>query len=490
MLYDYLLCPHRLYLDVHGDHSQRDPESVFMRLLWEKGTLFEKQVVGSLQAPFTDLSGRPGERREALTREAMARGDGLIYGGRIRADDLLGDPDLLRRQGGGYAAGDIKSGSGLEGGGGPDEGRPKERYAVQLGLYTDILERLGASGGRTAFIWDVHGREVPYDLDDPAFGKRGEPLWQAYGEVLDAAREVVQGRAATLPAWFSGCKLCHWRSRCFAQLAAMDDLTLIPELGRSRRDALCPRVRTITELASCSLGPLTRGKKTAFTRIGADTLQRYQVRARLLKEEKPRPVIRRGFTLPRAPVELFFDIETDPMRDLCYLHGFVERRDRDPATERYVAFFAGRPTPEGEQEAFTRALDYVRSLPGPVLYYYSRYEPRWWLQLQERYPGAAERAEVEELFSRGRAVDLYYDVVKPFTDWPTTDYSIKSLAKFLGFRWRDASPSGAESVEWFNRWADTGDQAVKRRILEYNEDDCLAMRVLLDALDPYAAVQS
>ncbi|MFW6181511.1 MAG: TM0106 family RecB-like putative nuclease [Spirochaetota bacterium] len=489
MLYDYLMCPHRLYLDVHGDQTQRDPESVFMRLLWEKGTLFEKEVVGALQAPFTDLSGQPGDRREERTREAMARGKELIYGGRIRADDLLGDPDLLRRQGAGYAAGDIKSGSGLEGGSEQDEGRPKERYAVQLGLYTDILERLGASAGRSAFIWDVHGREVPYNLDDPAGGRRGRPLWRAYRECLEAAREVVHGRAATLPAWFSGCKLCHWRSHCFAQLAAMDDLTLIPELGRSRRDALCPRVRTITELASCSLEPLTRGKKTVFPRIGADTLLRYQVRARLLKDRSPRPVVRRGFTLPMARVELFFDIETDPMRDLCYLHGFVERRDRDPATERYTAFFAESPTAEGEREAFDRALDYVRSLPGAVLYYYSRYEPRWWLQLQERYPEAAARAEVEELFCPGRAVDLYYDVVKPFTDWPANDYSIKSLAKFLGFRWRDASPSGAESVEWFNRWAETGDPEIKRRILEYNEDDCLAMRVLLDALAPEGSEQ-
>lgn len=486
MLYDYLLCPHRLYLDVHGDQDHRDPESVFMRLLWEKGTLFEKEVVESLREPFTDLSGKPGPERERLTREAMARGDPLIYGGRIQAEDLVGDPDLLRKQGAGYAAGDIKSGSGLEGGSAHDEGRPKERYAVQLGLYTDILERLGVAGGRVPFIWDVHGNEVPYDLDSPAGGKRSTSLWQVYRECLDAARGVLHRRSSTLPAWFSGCKLCHWRSRCFAQLAAMDDLTLIPELGGSRRDVLCSRVTTIAELASSSLEPFTRGKKTVFPRIGVDTLQRFQVRARLLKEKNPAPVIRRGFRVPRAPVELFFDIETDPMRDICYLHGFVQRRNRDPSTERYVSFFAPQPTPAGEQDAFARAWGYVTSNPGAVLYFYSKYEPRWWLLLQERYPGVATRTEVEEVFSPERAVDLYYDVVKPFTDWPTNDYSIKSLARFLGFRWRDKSPSGAESIEWFNQWAESGNRSIMRRILEYNEDDCLAMRVLLDAVVPHA----
>ena len=42
----------------------------------------------------------------------MQRGEPLIYSARITADDLLGDPDLLRREGDGYVAGDIKSGSG------------------------------------------------------------------------------------------------------------------------------------------------------------------------------------------------------------------------------------------------------------------------------------------------------------------------------------------------------------------------------------------
>jgi predicted RecB family nuclease len=31
--------------------------------------------------------------------------------------------------------------------------------------------------------------------------------------------------------------------------------------------------------------------------------------------------------------------------------------------------------------------------------------------------------------------------------WPTRDHSIKTLAKFLGFHWRDNNPSGAASIE-------------------------------------------
>ncbi len=86
------------------------------------------------------------------------------------------------------------------------------------------------------------------------------------------------------------------------------------------------------------------------------------------------------------------------------------------------------------------------------------------------------------MFASPPAVDLYYDVVRKVTEWPTRDYSLKTLAKYLGFKWRDTHPSGAASIEWFDRWVTTDDLAVRQRILDYNEDDCRATRVLLDGI--------
>jgi predicted RecB family nuclease len=94
------------------------------------------------------------------------------------------------------------------------------------------------------------------------------------------------------------------------------------------------------------------------------------------------------------------------------------------------------------------------------------------------------------MFGPGRAVDLYTDVVRRATEWPTRDFSIKTLAKFLGFKWRDAHPSGAASIEWFARWLKTGDPAVRQRILEYNEDDCRVTRVLLDRIRNLSPAQA
>jgi hypothetical protein len=106
-------CPQRITLDAFGDLAKRDEINAFVRLLWERGTLFERETIAKLGQPFTDLSKASDSDRERLTRAAMARGDALIYGGCIAADDLRGVPDLLRKEPGGYVPGDIKAPSSL-----------------------------------------------------------------------------------------------------------------------------------------------------------------------------------------------------------------------------------------------------------------------------------------------------------------------------------------------------------------------------------------
>jgi predicted RecB family nuclease len=103
-------------------------------------------------------------------------------------------------------------------------------------------------------------------------------------------------------------------------------------------------------------------------------------------------------------------------------------------------------------------------------------------KLQAKYPDVCSADEIEALFTSPRSVDLYCDVVIKATEWPTHNYSIKTLAKYLGFAWRDRDPSGAASIEWYHRWVEDGDIAVKQRILDYNEDDCRATIVLLDGI--------
>lgn len=478
MLYDIVACPHRPTMDLFGNLAERDEINPFVQLLWERGVVHERDTIAGLAIPFLDLSSFEGVEKERQTTEAMSRGEPLIYAGGIRADDLLGVPDLLRREAGGYVPCDIKSGAGLEGK--EEDKRPKEHYGVQLALYADILGRKGLSSARRGFIWDIHGQEVAYDLTAPLGERNARTLWDAYQECLRIARGIVAQKDNTLPAHAAPCKLCHWRSACLRRLKQDDDLTLIPELGRSRREAMASRIATVSQLAVINRGQFIQGNTTIFPGIGPGTLEKFQRRAQLLADPRGKPYLKEAVALPPAEREIFFDVEFDPFNEMCYLHGFVERlADR---SERYMAFFASPPTPEGEERAFRQAWAYLQGARPRVIYYYSKYERTIWRLLRGRYPDVCTEAEIEGLFDPAEAIDLYYDVVLPKTEWPTLDYSIKTLATYLGFAWRDPHPSGTASIEWFHRWIETKDPAVRQRILEYNEDDCLATRILLDAL--------
>lgn len=481
-LYNLVQCPQRVALDAFGDPASRDETNPFVRLLWERGTLYESEIIADLNVSLIDLSTLGEVEREAQTLEAMRRGESLIYGGRIAVDDLLGIPDLLRKEVGGYVPGDIKSGAGEEGGGEDSDGKPKLHYAVQLALYVDILERLQLSAGRRAFVWDIHGKEVAYDFVVAQGPKKPETLWDEYLVALSEARAILARTLTPQGAYASACKLCHWHSFCIAQLTAADDLTLIPFLGRSLRDAMQTTISTIGELAESNPEGFIDGKKTSFKGVGPDRLRLFQARAAMLKAPIPKPYLRAPVALKVVSVELFFDIEVDPLRDICYLHGIVERHGGDNGSERFVSFFAETVTEEAERDAFAAAITYLASQPGSVIYYYSKYERTIYRKLQGKYPSVCSADDIDRLFDPARAIDLYGDIVLKATEWPTRDYSIKTLARYLGFNWRDLHPSGAASIEWFDRWCREQDPQVRQQILDYNEDDCRATRVLLDGI--------
>ncbi len=481
MLYDLVSCPHRVTMDLFANPSERDAVSPFVHLLWERGAAHEKEVIAGIEDAFLDLSKYEGGEKERLTLAAMDRGESLIYSGRISSDDLLGEPDLLRKEGKGYVAGDIKSGAGEEGVSEEHDGKPKIHYAVQLALYTDILERLGHSNGRTPFVWDVHGAEVPYDLMAVRGKRNPRRLWDDYEQCLSDARKILSRALQTSPAYSAGiCKNCVWYTTCIKRLEAANDLTLIPELGRSKRDAMINRISSIRELASINPADFLDDGKIAG--IGPDTLAKMHTRARLLSAEDAKPYLTAKVTLPPADKELFFDIEVDPWREFCYLHGFVERQNGNNETERFVFFFANAMTPEAEKQAFAEALRYIQKSHPCVIYYYSKYERTIYRNLCKKYPDVCTSEQIEEIFDPRHSVDLYNDVVKKGTEWPTRDFSIKTLAQYLGFTWKDPHPSGAASIEWFYRWTESGDPKIRERILGYNEDDCRATRVLLDGI--------
>ena len=145
-----------------------------------------------------------------------------------------------------------------------------------------------------------------------------------------------------------------------SELEARDDLTLIPELGRSKRDVMSSEIATTSDLATLDIAPFIRGKKTVFPGIGPVMLSKFSDRAKLIKSDNPQPYFKTPVEFPNYKTELFFDIEVDPMSDLCYLHGFIERYNGNTSGEKFVYFYAEDTSPEAEKAAFQASYEYMK----------------------------------------------------------------------------------------------------------------------------------
>ena len=494
-LYDYLYCPHKVWRDLYGPQDEKIQETnPFVKLLWERGVLHEEKIVEEI-GEFTDISQGSYDQRFKGTISEMQKGTNLIYQGVLKYNNLMGIPDLLQKVTEGiYIPIDIKSGMGLEG---MDEegegGKPKKHYAVQLALYIEILQKLGFANENKGIIIDIQGNKIVYNLDYPKNTKSSVTWLDFYNEIKEITKLLLEDKKQNKPALGGVCKLCQWFDSCKKWCEKCGDLTNIFYLGRAIRDVINSdlSIESIDQICSCDLESVLEHKrkdKSFLSGIGEPTLNKIVNRANIIVKYK-HPVAYKPINFPTVLKDLFFDIETDPTQDFVYLHGIYERDKY--GNEKYLNFFAENNSKDEEERTWKSFWNYINSLSKEdfVVYYYSAYEKTVYRKLQKKYPNVISEEKLENFFDKKTAIDIYLDVVLKYTDWPIFSYSLKDIATYLGFKWRDETPSGALSILWYNKYLESGDKRHLNRILEYNEDDCKALMIVKDRMQKISVLE-
>ncbi|MFH1670449.1 MAG: TM0106 family RecB-like putative nuclease [Patescibacteria group bacterium] len=492
-LYDYIQCPHRVWRDIYGPQEEKIEETnPFVELLWKKGVKHEEKIVSQI-GEYLDLSEGNHSERFTKTIEAMKNKSPLIYQGVLIHENMLGIPDLLKKlPDDTYMPIDIKSGTGKEGADEKtgDEGKPKKHYAVQLCLYNELLKAIGFCSHDNGIVIDIHGEQVKYDLSALMGPRSKMTWWEYYEQVKNNVAILMSNQDKNKPAMSAVCTLCPWYNSCKKWCEAAQDLTTVFYVGRNNRDKINEDllIESLDEFVDLDIEEVMKqkesekksGNKDFLYRIGKDSLAKAVCRANILHRTK-KPVLYGTLDFPKVSHELFFDIEDDPTQDFVYLHGVYERNSNG---EHFVHFTANEISDDAEKKIWQDFWGYINSLPPNdfAVYYYSHHEKTTYKRLQKRYPDVITLKEVEDFYDNPNVIDLY-SVVQKHTDWPVGSYSLKALATYLKFKWRDETPSGALSIQWFNKYLETKDESIMDRILEYNEDDCKATMVLKDALE-------
>ncbi|MBE9046204.1 TM0106 family RecB-like putative nuclease [Pleurocapsales cyanobacterium LEGE 10410] len=490
LLLNYKRCNRRTFLETYGDPQHKDPEKDFLLKLKRENKIHFRNVITarSLDYQQPSSSHRDWQLNALQTSELMQQGVNCIAMGTLSITfsqwqlalgdeiflnkidqthhDLLSEivfaatPSLLIKHPGKSRFGDweyfpasIKLGR-----------KAKPEYKLIAAFHAQILGIIQEkTPERSQLILREHN-DCSINLDHWLM-KMQDTVAECFAMLANYQEpEVFISRQR--------CSLCNWYGHCHKVAKSVKHLSLIPGVTPKRYEYLqaigVDSVESLISISEANLGET----------LGYDVAR--QLKQQILSIESDRALVRSSFDLvntqpiPSAAIELYFDIEAEPERQTDYLLG-VLLVDRSTNIEQFYAFLA--ESPEDEGKIWQEFLDFVALYPDAPIFHYSEYEADTIKRLARLY-GTPKEQKTAVL---SRLVDLHHWVTKSVI-LPVESYSLKALANWIGFYWRETQASGDQSVCWYDQWLHTQDRALLELILNYNEDDCRATRFLKDWL--------
>jgi Icc-related predicted phosphoesterase len=268
------------------------------------------------------------------------------------------------------------------------------------------------------------------------------------------------GRFAVITVGTNGKIEVEWRE--------IVEVACIPGIkDRSAAQLRAAGIRTPQELADCETSTLA-----AALPHPARPLEVLKARARALVEGQP--ILISPLRLPPNP-EIFLDIETDSAGGYNYvwLIGLCVGREGP-----YQAFFA--ETPADERKILTAFVEFAASQSTANFLAFSA------SKLEERVLRRRLSFHGLSTYACSRIVNICHPFQKSVA-LPMDSESVKDIAEMLGFRYRHAGLDGLGVALLYERKYirsknSVRRKALKRKLLEYNEDDVRSLPFILDAV--------
>jgi predicted RecB family nuclease len=258
------------------------------------------------------------------------------------------------------------------------------------------------------------------------------------------------------------CPNCPFRDACLQQAEREDNLSMLdrmtPKLMRKYHDK---GIFTVKQLSY--LFKPRRNRKNAKRHV------RHSLELQALAMRTGKVHVEHLPELPRSPVELFLDFEGVPDRDSYYLAGLLVCRG---GKAEYESFWADDAI--GETAMWSALVARLEAIPDAPVYHYGGYEKKAFSTLAKRHCSGGELSD--------RLVNVASSVYGKIY-FPTRSNGLKQLGRFLGAVWTDPQASGLQSLVWRHRWETTRDDLFMRSLLQYNHEDCEAVRLLVGRLN-------
>lgn len=487
LLLQYKRCHRRAFLNVYGEESQKKSETEFLGKLIEEREFHSWQVLQFYGLPYHQPKALTEEKENDLTlalitEDLMRQGVECIYQGVIThtIDNFIDtqeevtfmvSPTLLIKQNipsrwGDWSYFSVNSHLGKN---------IKPEYKLISAFQGDVLSLFQGINLTQAQIF-LRNYLKPYYLN--------LNIW------IPSSRELVKEFASIIltknePDIFISrqrCSFCQWYDSCYDLAKSQQHLSLIPGITPKRYELLTNN--GINNFASLSQANLSDLNRILDKEIGNSIYQQSQS---LISRQ---PILKNITlpTIPYHPIELYFDIEAEPHRNIDYLLG-VLLVNNETQEKKYYTFLAETITEE--KTVWQDFLNFVSQYENAPIFHYSQYEAETIKRLAYLYKTPS--SQLQQLLNR--LWDLHKIVINSFY-LPVENYTLKSLGNWLGFYWRNPKTGktstnnvrigGDQCVFWYDQWLKTGDRIWLDYILIYNEDDCLGTYQLKKWLYQYS----
>jgi uncharacterized protein len=455
--YRFFQCPHWPYWERFGDKADRRPLTKEEEARLADGLAHERDIVTSQFGTPDDVSSFSNiDEGVARTLELMRAGVPVIYQGWLRDGDWIGRPDLLERQPGKsllgdwfYVPVDVKRAHEL-----------KKEHMCQLSFYATLVERVQGHFPTHPAIINGDGERLAFDAAS---------FQSEFATIVEQLERIRAGEMPA-PVYRKSCNdTSPWGKACLRLAESRRDIALLFNVDVKKLRALRSLgVLTIDDAATFELESL-EGRVPGLTRHALETIQR---QAQSLVSGSV--LIRKPFLDQTVGTEIHFDIESYPPVDRDYLFGFWIKGE-------YKAFVADKP--EEEEKMWKEFLAWTATLPERyTVYHYANHEVSRLSVLARRY-GDEEDLYLERF--QNSMCDLK-EVVREHVVFPLHFYSLKAIAKFLGFSWDGDVKGGGESVLAYERWLESSDRSILDAIIQYNREDVQATSHVLAWLRAHA----
>jgi len=469
-------CSLRVYLREQGVTAAAPSpyEEVLMRL----GTRHEQTHLGTFPS-FVDLRGGTEIEREHRTRDEVSRGAPVVYQGVLRATatlngrtcEIVGEPDFLIQQAGGYGIRDSKISRRIT-------EREHPEILRQMGLYGWLYEQ---TFQRPPVRLQVHAGDgvivdVPYDGGAAALAGLGviEGFKQAQAEPLSAV------------GW-TKCGGCGFHGHCWPRAIAARDVALVVGIDQGlalalHRDGIRTMDEFVARFDETSLAAYQRPWGRRLRRVGQDAASILRMANCLATG---REIVVSTPNVPALPNYVMFDVEGLPphLDDLekTYLWGLQVYGAMPGPYHGATAAFGEEGDREGWEGFLTNAratFDEYGDLPFVHWHHYERVHLDLYVRRHGDRDGVAARIHRNLL-------DLL-PITQDAVALPLPSYSLKVIEEYVGFKRTQEEYGGQWAMAKYIEAVETEDAAERAAIMDailaYNREDLAATWAVLQWL--------